>query len=327
MQHLAASGIALRQAGERRRRSSCPCAARRSRRGTCRRHASRARRRPSTPSPAASRSARRAPAGSRRGRARATSGRSTCSQNVQFQPSVASSGDATCVRWPPKKTSPRAPVDDRLVGHEALGLQRREARHELRLVVRRRHAAPRDLKRHPDRLRAGRADHLPRHVADDADVAVAGLRVRAGRVRDRVDVGAGDVERRAGTASAAATVPIGAWVIDDRMRRVELLQPLVGADHPGRPDPVRAAERVARLVDPLVRAERRMALDAVRDPREQPLLRRRLRGRRRQVRRRRRARARRAGRARPPRRAARAAPRAARRPPRGSSPRGRCARA
>ena len=36
-------------------------------------------------------------------------GRSTCRQNVQFQPALASSGVQTSVRCPPKNTSPRAP--------------------------------------------------------------------------------------------------------------------------------------------------------------------------------------------------------------------------
>ena len=40
----------------------------------------------------------------------ATSGRSTRSQNVQFQPAFASAGVVTWVRWPPKKDSPRAPL-------------------------------------------------------------------------------------------------------------------------------------------------------------------------------------------------------------------------
>ena len=38
-----------------------------------------------------------------------TTGRSTCRQNVQFQPALASSGVQISVRCPPKKTSPRAP--------------------------------------------------------------------------------------------------------------------------------------------------------------------------------------------------------------------------
>ena len=40
----------------------------------------------------------------------ASSGRSTSSQNVQFQPAAASAGVAIWVRWPPKKASPRAPA-------------------------------------------------------------------------------------------------------------------------------------------------------------------------------------------------------------------------
>ena len=39
-----------------------------------------------------------------------TSGCSAVRQNVQFQPVAASAGDITSVRWPPKNTSPRAPL-------------------------------------------------------------------------------------------------------------------------------------------------------------------------------------------------------------------------
>ena len=39
-----------------------------------------------------------------------TSGRRMRSQYVQFQPALASAGVHTWVRWPPKKTSPRAPL-------------------------------------------------------------------------------------------------------------------------------------------------------------------------------------------------------------------------
>ena len=38
------------------------------------------------------------------------SGRRMRSQNVQFQPALASAGVHTWVRWPPKKTRPRAPL-------------------------------------------------------------------------------------------------------------------------------------------------------------------------------------------------------------------------
>ena len=98
--------------------------------------------------------------------------------------------------------------------------------------------------------------------------------MRPGRIRDRVHVGAGDVERG----------PVRAKLRDgrirslddhDRMRRVELSQPLVRAHEPVGADPVLAAEDVARFVDALVGAERRVALEPVDDLGELPRPRRR----------------------------------------------------
>ena len=83
------------------------------------------------------------------------------------------------------------------------------------------------------------------------------VRVLAGRVGDGEDVGAGDVEGGAVRRELRDGAPRR---LDDheRVLGVERLQPLVRPHEPGRPDPVVAAEGVARLVDPLVRAERRV---------------------------------------------------------------------
>ena len=88
-----------------------------------------------------------------------------------------------------------------------------------------------------------------------------------GRIRDREDVGAGDVEgrpvRRQLSDGAARR-------LDDHERvvRVERLEPLGRAHEAFRPEPVGAPERVAWLVDALVRAEPGMILQRGRDRRE-----------------------------------------------------------
>ena len=164
---------------------------------------------------------------------------------------------------------PRA-AGDRLIGHEAELVQGGEARHDVRLACRRDRAAPGDLERRPHRLAAGRSHHLLRHVADDAEVTVAEVGMLAGRIGDREDVGAGDVERR----------PVGRQLRDraarrlddhERMVRIECLQPAERADEPFRPDPVGAPKRVARLVEALVDAESRVIPECGRDPRERLL--------------------------------------------------------
>jgi len=55
------------------------------------------------------------------------------------------------------------------------------------------------------------------------------------------------------------------------MLGVDLLETAVAADEPRGTDPVLAAERITRLVLALVRRERRMALEPVRDARKRAL--------------------------------------------------------
>ena len=57
------------------------------------------------------------------------------------------------------------------------------------------------------------------------------------------------------------TGPRGAWMITSGCRGVERLDARVRAHEPGRADPLVAAERVARLVDALVGAQGRVALE------------------------------------------------------------------
>src|SRR5207253_1743746 len=160
--------------------------------------------------------------------------------------------------------------DDRLVHHEAFFVERWEARDVVgvRLVLD--HAAPGDLKSHPDGLAAGGGDHLPRHVADDADVLVREIRVHAWWIGDRVDVGTGDVEcgpiwRETRGRSERRLRD------DDGMIRIERLQLLIRAHESGGGNGAWLI-RIRRLVDSLIDAERSVALQAVRDPREQLLV-------------------------------------------------------
>ena len=99
-------------------------------------------------------------------------------------------------------------------------------------------------------------------------------------IRDRVDVGAGDVERRA-VRLERLLGPERRLRDHHGVVRVRALQLLVAANQPvgGR-----RTVRIAGLVDAFPHAERRMRLQSVDDPDQQLLVRRRRRRRRRQVR-------------------------------------------
>jgi hypothetical protein len=88
--------------------------------------------------------------------------------------------------------------------------------------------------------------------------------VLARRVRDRVNVGAGDVESR------PVTHEIAHWTErslrnHDRMVRIQLLQARVRPNQTSRRDRRRPV-RVCGLVDPFPGAERRVILQPVDDP-------------------------------------------------------------
>jgi len=164
---------------------------------------------------------------------------------------------------PPKKHEAAGSVHDRLVGHEALFEQCREARHE-RVLLRRGDAAPRDLERDPDGLRPRDLHELRRDVPDDAQVVVGGLRVRSRRIRDGIDVDAGYVAR--GPVRHELSGGGDRLVRDDeRVVGVDRLQVVQGGDHARRWRPevlrTRYVLRVVGLVDAFVGAEPGMVLD------------------------------------------------------------------
>src|SRR3954454_3812224 len=107
---------------------------------------------------------------------------------------VGGSGDASEMAAEEDESS--SAVHDRLVRHEPFLVQAGKARDVAGVLLRGDDAAPGDLERHPDRLATGGPHHLSRDGADDPDVAVAATSVLPRRVRDRIDVGAGDVEGR-----------------------------------------------------------------------------------------------------------------------------------
>ena len=137
------------------------------------------------------------------------------------------------------------------------------------MLLTRKHSAPRDLQRHPHGFRSRRLDHLLCDVADDTDVLIRQVRVLAGRIPDRVDVGTRNVE---GGPVAHQVVHRAERCLSDhdRMVGVQLLQAVVRAGKAGGGDRGRAV-RVRRLVNALPSAQSGVIFEAVDDPDEELL--------------------------------------------------------
>ena len=129
----------------------------------------------------------------------------------------------------------------------------------------RRDSAPGDLKGHPDRFAAGRVDHLLRHVTDDTDVLVGQVGMLTGRISDRVDVSARDVERR----------PVRNEARHRTERSLRDHYRVIGIDgsqfRPGTGESSRGDPAPRRFVDPLIGAQSRVRLQPVGDSHQQLL--------------------------------------------------------
>ena len=149
-----------------------------------------------------------------------------------------------------------------------------EARDDAGLRRRRDDAAPRDLQRHPHGLRPRRLADPSRQVTDHADVLVLLIRVDAGRVRHRIDVDTGDVERRA-VRHEACNRPARRLHDHERVVGIERIHLAVTAREVRGRHRAGRVEGIPRLVLAFPCAERRMLAEALDDARQHALGRRR----------------------------------------------------